>query len=44
MMRKARLALQSELETHTVNLVQLTGELISGRRALQRSFEALHEV
>ncbi|HJH22878.1 MULTISPECIES: ATP-binding protein [Pseudomonas] len=40
MMRKARLALQSELETHTADLVQLTGELISGRRALQRSFEA----
>lgn len=40
MMRKARLALQQELETHDADLVQLTSELIAGRKELQRSLEA----
>lgn len=38
--RRARLALQEELKTHNADLVQLTRELITGRRAIQRSLEA----
>lgn len=40
MTRRARLALQDELKTHNADLVHLIRELISGRRALQRSLEA----
>jgi PAS domain S-box-containing protein len=40
MMRRARVALQNELETHNADLVQLAGELIQGRQALQRSLQA----
>jgi len=40
MTRRARLALQDELKTHNADLVQLARELISGRRAIQRSLEA----
>lgn len=40
MTRRARIALQEELKTHNADLVHLTRELISGRRAIQRSLEA----
>lgn len=40
MMRRARVALQNELETHNADLVQLASELIHGRQALQRSLQA----
>ncbi|SDS22160.1 two-component system sensor histidine kinase StyS [Pseudomonas oryzae] len=40
MTRRARLALQQELETHNADLVELIRELISSRQALQRSLEA----
>jgi len=42
-MRDARRALQEELESRDTNLMQLTRELIEGRRQLQRSFDALRK-
>lgn len=43
MMREAKQALQQELESHNTDLMQLTREIIEGRRELMLSFDALQK-